>query len=379
MVCMTCSCLRFCSILLLLRVGQCDVDKERKRCRRPQHLQGARQPFDLNTTFEPLVSGAAFAELSPKVLSTDPWIVYFENFMTEEEVVALEKHLFANKEEEFKTSAAGGTGQHQARYSETAFCVNECDNHATLQHVRKRAASVVNTPAENFDFSQALRYKQDMFYKSHHDNHPSFHYSPPGARIFTYFVYFSAAGLEGGETNFPKLGIKAPARRGAAVLFVNTMDRNPMETDPRTLHESLPVQSGLKRGMNMWIYQYNYRDSWKKGCTTIELADEWERSGKAAVEVNPQVTLTNNAKKTSLHVYLASVERRGYVDSHTPGRYLGVVEPGKSKTFETVEGDVLLLYSKQTEGRLIKEYSVKANLIQRVNIGKDPKKQNTEL
>eukprot|EP00930_Biecheleria_cincta_P048716 TRINITY_DN33993_c0_g1_i1.p1 TRINITY_DN33993_c0_g1~~TRINITY_DN33993_c0_g1_i1.p1 ORF type:complete len:382 (-),score=63.87 TRINITY_DN33993_c0_g1_i1:141-1286(-) len=381
MVHMTCFSLQFCSTLLILHgsLGHKNIDAERKRCSRPQHLQGSRQPNDLNSTFEPIRSGAAFAEFSPKVLSTDPWIVYFENFMNEEEVAALEQHLFANKEEEFKSSAAGGSGTHQARYSETAFCVNECDNHATLQHVRHRAASVVNAPPENFDFSQALRYKQGMFYKSHHDNHPSFHYSPTGARIFTYFVYFSDAGLEGGQTNFPKLGIKAPAKRGAAVLFVNTRDRNPMETDPRTLHESLPVTSGLKRGMNMWIYQYNYRDSWKKGCTSIELADELEQSGKAAADVIPKVTFANNAKKTTLHVYLASVRQRGYVDGYTPGRYLGAVEPGESNTFETVEGDVLLLYNKQAGGKLIKEYSVKANAIQRVNMGKDQKKHSAEL
>merc|ERR1719230_636896 len=133
---------------------------------------------------------------------------------------------------------------------------------------------ITGVPPDNFDFSQALRYKKGMYYRTHHDNHPTFHMLPSGSRIFTYFVYPSDVGLEGGATHFPRLKLTAPAKRGAAVLFVNTMDRSPMETDLRTEHESLTVTQGEKRGMNMWLYQYNFRDFWSKGCTTIELADQ---------------------------------------------------------------------------------------------------------
>jgi len=333
----------------------------------------------LNDTLLPLLRGEAFAEYSPKVLSTDPWIVYFEHFLSEPEVASLEQHLFDAKEEEFASSSAGGAGTHSARYSETAFCTDSCDDHATVQNARKRAASIVRVPVENFDFSQALRYKEGMFYKAHHDNHPTFHYHPPGARIFTYFVYFSDMGLQGGETFFPKVGIKAPAKRGAAVLFANTMDRNPMESDPRTLHESLPVERGLKKGMNMWLYQYNYRDFWAKSCTTIELADSFGKGGQAAAEERPKVEIANNARKATVHLYLATFRSRGYVDGHSPGEYLGAVAPGASMAVESNDGDVLLVYTKLRGGKLVREYSVKADAFQRFSVGKGAKKQTEEL
>jgi len=371
-------------IAILATLGHSQVpaalESERIRCqRRTSKSSAARKPFDLNTTFLPILESQAFKELEPEVLSVDPWVVYFHKFMTEAEVQACEKHLFApERESEFKASAAGGAGKHSARYSETAFCIGACDDHEIIQNVRKRASSIVGVPTDNFDLSQALRYKETMFYKAHHDNHPSFHFGPSGARIFTYFVYLSDKGMQGGETNFPNLQIKAPAKRGAAVLFVNTKDRNPMETDARTLHESLPVTAGQKRGMNMWLYQYNYRDFWSKGCATIELADKLGRYGKAAVDVLPQVTFQNDFEKLTLHVFEVPYASRGYADhqrSVENPNFVGSIEPGRSLSVDASEGAVFHVKSAKQDGKLVAEKSVIAKRRQTVRLGKSKKQQ----
>mmetsp|Transcript_42302 Transcript_42302/g.116680 ORF Transcript_42302/g.116680 Transcript_42302/m.116680 type:complete len:247 (-) Transcript_42302:43-783(-) len=245
-----------------------------------------------------------------------------------------------------------------------------CDEHATVDAVRKRASEITGVPPENFDFSQALRYKEGMYYKAHHDNHPTFHYLPTGARIFTYFVYLSDDGLEGGATYFPSLTLTAPAKRGAAVLFANTKDRNPMETDIRTLHESLPVTRGEKRGMNMWLYQYNYRDFWKKSCISIDLADKLGRYGKAATFVHPNVTFHNNGKR-ALEIYDAADRR--------PEKYMGFVDVGQSFNVQRAEGCVLFVRNAKADGgKKVAEHTVRAAAHQNVNLGKK-KTRNAEL
>lgn len=348
-----------------------DIEAQRKKCIRGREWQGARKPNDLNATFLPILNGEAFSELEPKVLSTDPWVIYFEKFMSEEEVQALENNLFGEKQQ-FMDSPAGGSGHTgMARHSETAFCIGECDAHKTVQAVRKRASDITKVPPNNFDFSQALRYKIGMYYRSHHDNHPTFHYLPSGARIFTYFVYLSDEGLVGGSTHFPLLNVTAPAKRGAAVLFVNTKDRNPMETDPRTEHESQTVESGLKRGMNMWLYQYEYRSFWQKACTAIDLADNLGRYGIAATEYQPTVTFHNNAQKATLHIF--DVRDRGGEN------YVGAVGPGQQFSVKSVEGNVLHVRKSKTDKKTLMEHSVRASAQQKVNIGKPKKDAAAEL
>eukprot|EP00928_Gymnodinium_smaydae_P079929 TRINITY_DN63758_c0_g1_i1.p1 TRINITY_DN63758_c0_g1~~TRINITY_DN63758_c0_g1_i1.p1 ORF type:complete len:369 (-),score=94.67 TRINITY_DN63758_c0_g1_i1:289-1395(-) len=356
------------NVAALLCCGEANnIERQRKKCERSSAFKPVRVPNDLNATFLPLLNEGAFAELSPKVLSTDPWVIYFETFMSEAEVSAIEAHMF--KGDFMPSPAGGGSAKHHARHSETAFCIGQCDEHATVQAVRKRASSITGVPPDNFDFSQALRYKEGMFYKTHHDNHPTFHYLPSGSRIFTYFVYLSDEGLEGGATYFPRLGLTAPAKRGAAVLFVNTRDDSPQTTDIRSEHESLPVTKGQKRGMNMWLYQYDYRHFWQQGCTTIELADQLGEYGKAAVEVQPKVIFFNHAKKAVLHIF--SIEDR------RAERYVGKIEPGSNFTVAAVDGQLLAVRNAASgkKAKTLKEYYVRPNAVQRVNLGKKQKEE----
>lgn len=330
----------------------------------------------MNKTFVPLLKGEAFAEYSPKVLSTDPWIVYFANFLSESEVQACENHLFFSGDREFEPSPAGNDRDDPdpdlPRHSETAFCTGECDTDETVQTVQRKASAITGVPIENFDFIQALRYKPGMYYREHHDNHPTFHYGPSGARIFTYFVYLSDSGLEGGATSFPKLGITAPAKRGAAVLFLNTKDRNPMETDPRTLHESLVVTNGEKRGLNIWLYQYNYRHFWGQNCASIELSDDLGTLGWAASYVIPKITVRHRSGSAdAVHIFLALVENRGYADDYEPGHYYGAVSPGDSKLVRASDGGVLLFRTSRqgdVAWESYPEYAVGPEAIQQVDI-----------
>jgi len=258
---------------------EASIEVMQKRCARTSEFLPVRKPSDLNTTFAALLEGRAFLEYLPMVLHKDPLIVYFENFLSDHEVSEAEQHL---SRMEFQPSLVRGTTA-IFRNSETAFCTGACNAAGIVQTIQKRVAAITNVPLDNFDYVQALRYKEGMFYGVHHDERPEFRCLPCGSRIYSFFVYLSDV-KSGGSTNFPRLGIQVRPSRGAALFFVNTKDEDPMQADPRTDHEGLVVSSGEKRGMNLWLHQFSYRHFWRMGCMHGELRDAIVKDCKAGDE-----------------------------------------------------------------------------------------------
>lgn len=71
-----------------------------------------------------------------------------------------------------------------------------------------------------------------------------------GQRIATILVYLNED-FEGGETNFPRLGVKFSGRPGDAFMFANVGADG--EPDRRTLHAGLPPTSGEKWLLSQWV------------------------------------------------------------------------------------------------------------------------------
>jgi len=112
--------------------------------------------------------------------------------------------------------------------------------------------------------------------KAHRGNHPDLHLLPAGNRIFSIFVYLSDV-ENGGATEFPQLGIVSPPKRGAAVLFQNTLGVDPDVSDLRATHKASKVEAGEKRGLNLWVHQNSYKRSWQMGCTSTDVAESFSR------------------------------------------------------------------------------------------------------
>lgn len=91
-----------------------------------------------------------------------------------------------------------------------------------------------------------LRYAPDQEYRPHLD-------ALTGAtnqRRWTVLVYLND-GFEGGETEFPQLGLAARGAVGDALVFDNAdVDGRP---DPRTVHAGRPVAAGTKWLATRWI------------------------------------------------------------------------------------------------------------------------------
>lgn len=82
----------------------------------------------------------------------------------------------------------------------------------------------------------------------------------------TFLMYLSDV-EEGGETNFPRIGVKVTPKRGSAILWANALDRNLTERDVGAHHESLAVKRGQKFAANTWIHLYDFDTPFRHGCS----------------------------------------------------------------------------------------------------------------
>jgi hypothetical protein len=208
-----------------------------------------------------------------RILSQDPFVVTFENFLSYDEAHALiaRQTRWQRSTETGQSDAFGATGRvsSAARTSSTSWCIGpECENDPDVANVVRRMEQITGLHKDLFEPIQVLQYTLGQRYTVHHDHAPvdSASDRPAGARALTFFLYLSDVD-EGGETHFPALNISIVPRRGKAVLWQNTRGVGYQEMDERTLHEALPVSRGVKYAANVWIHLYDYEKSNLWACT----------------------------------------------------------------------------------------------------------------
>ncbi|MDB5977834.1 MAG: hypothetical protein JWR07_4594 [Nevskia sp.] len=138
--------------------------------------------------------------------------------------------------------------------SETDFNIVETD--LVMLLLRARIASVTGLPPAVMELTKVLHYQVGQQFAPHYDFidpvAPGFaeELAVRGQRIATLLVYLNDD-YQGGETDFPKLGLRYKGRKGDALLFAN-VDTN-QQPDPRTLHAGLPPTQGEKWLLSQWL------------------------------------------------------------------------------------------------------------------------------
>ena len=142
--------------------------------------------------------------------------------------------------------------------------------------VQDRVAALTQVPVENSEYMQMLEYQVGQYYKVHHDQN-SPRSSAWGPRMFTIFMYIGD-GYEGGLTHFPRLNLTIPKGKGRACIWTSILDSDPYQRDDRTDHESLPVEKGVKFGVNYWIHMWPFRGKSERGCGNQAYVDNWSHN-----------------------------------------------------------------------------------------------------
>jgi prolyl 4-hydroxylase len=115
-----------------------------------------------------------------------------------------------------------------------------------IHALNRRIAAASGTSTEQGEPLQVLRYRQGQEYKPHTDAVPGLE----NQRVMTMLVYLNDD-FEGGDTEFPKLGITIRPRRGEGLLFRNVDEEG--RADPSLLHAGMPVRTGVKLLASRWI------------------------------------------------------------------------------------------------------------------------------
>mmetsp|Transcript_13287 Transcript_13287/g.43149 ORF Transcript_13287/g.43149 Transcript_13287/m.43149 type:complete len:487 (+) Transcript_13287:32-1492(+) len=252
----------------------CGACKEH-RFDRPQCARGVNaEPAAVPGSVDRIFGRIAAEQPGTTMLSREPWVLLIEDFMTSDEADEILK-AGALAGSGFERSQAGD-GVQSARTSSTAWCKGSCLRNPTVQAIEKRVSSLLGgIPMDNAEPMQVLRYETGQYYRVHHDQN-SPRSSAWGPRMFTVFMYIGDHNsYTGGETHFPRLNITIPAKKGAACVWTSVLDSDPYQRDDRTDHESLPVTSGVKFGVNYWIHMYKFRSFSGGVCDNQAYVQNW--------------------------------------------------------------------------------------------------------
>jgi prolyl 4-hydroxylase len=86
-----------------------------------------------------------------------------------------------------------------------------------------------------------------------------------GVRILTFYLYLNDVEA-GGGSKFDQLNITVTPKRGRAVLWPSVHDESPDDKDDRTTHQALPVEAGVKYGVNAWFHMRDFKTPYATNC-----------------------------------------------------------------------------------------------------------------
>ena len=165
-----------------------------------------------------------------------PWVITFDNFVTDEECDHLIQLGYKNgykRSMDVGTKTADGSfssKESSTRTSENAWCSDksDCRNDNISYRVRERIANVTQIPSVNFEDFQMLKYEEGQFYRTHHDYIPHQRDRACGPRILTFFLYLSDV-EEGGGTGLGEIngGLVVGPKKGKALLWPSVMNYDP--------------------------------------------------------------------------------------------------------------------------------------------------------
>lgn len=126
-----------------------------------------------------------------------------------------------------------------------------------LNVITKRASELLNIPEDHFEYFQCLSYDKNQEIDHHYDTFDANSeggkrvIAQGGQRKYTMLAYLNDD-FEGGGTFFPALNyLVTPKKR--SVLIFNNLDENGQILKKAAWHGGLPVTSGRKLAMNMWV------------------------------------------------------------------------------------------------------------------------------
>ena len=145
----------------------------------------------------------------------------------------------------------------EERHSESAFLLDQFEDEK-ISKIKEKIADYTNTSINNQEIIQVTKYTSGGYYKAHYDHSESLYQNDisrlAGPRVLTCLIYLNDK-FKGGETIFPKMGVKLTPRVGTMIVFKN-VDLEDCVID-YSLHSANPIENGEKWVCNQWIRKFD--------------------------------------------------------------------------------------------------------------------------
>jgi hypothetical protein len=181
-------------------------------------------PKDLNKILSGIKNSKPVIYGDVNILSTDPWILTIDDFITKVEIntlLKLRSDWYESGASDVVINASGlkVNFEKAKRNSKTAWCLpgHECGRNIFVRNLLRKIERLIKIPSGNFEAMQMVKYLEHEEYGAHNDYDGSMNVlSPQGPRILTVLMYMSDV-EEGGETSFPLLGLDVKPKKGMYV------------------------------------------------------------------------------------------------------------------------------------------------------------------
>ena len=186
----------------------------------------------------------------------DPIIYVVEGFLSDEECEA----FIEVGKDKVERSTVISDGEHEVHAARTSYnCWVPHDTNEIVHEASKRFSILAKMPINNAEQYQLVFYGPGNEYKPHFDafdkntEEGRNNWFPGGQRVLTALAYLNDVD-EGGETDFPDVGVSIRPSKGDAVIFHNCVEGT-SDIHPKALHGGSPVIKGEKWAVNLWFRQ----------------------------------------------------------------------------------------------------------------------------
>jgi hypothetical protein len=191
-----------------------------------------------------------------ETLRDEPRLVTYAGFLTAEACAYLRERASPKLVPALVNDAKGGGLKLDPMRTNKGSVFSLIETDLVLQLIRARIAHAAHAATQALEPAEVLHYSVGETYKQHVD---FFHPSLPnfaeemrvrGQRVKTCLVYLNDD-FEGGETEFPRIGLRFRGRPGEALIFENVSANG--TGDMNTVHTGLPPTRGEKWLLSQWI------------------------------------------------------------------------------------------------------------------------------